>query len=322
LQLNGFKHVAGIHCSSSSIADILRYDGQALSEPMVFGLGSGLGFIFSNDARYSPRYRFNGRALDLEGKFYALFGVRLPWAGRWDPDAIERALSQGRPLVAQTDIAYLPYYDGAHFPLHGIVVTGWDGRRAQVADTFSNDPQSVTEGELRAALEGEGSPFMDPPYRIAAAPRIAATIDADTLSRAILTAAREMLEPVVAGTGIPAMHRLVAEREAWRDSADWTWSARFAYQGIEKRGTGGGGFRTMYARFLEEAREVLPAIDRVRAIHRMHDSSSRWSAMAQDLKHAFVKEDRSGLDAAADRLHDIAVHETALLADLREALPD
>jgi hypothetical protein len=320
MHLPNFPHAAGTHSSSSAIADILRYDGQPLSEPMVFGLGSGLGFTFSDDARYSPRYRFNGRALDLEGKFYSLFGVQLPWVGRWDPEAIERALAQGRPLIAQTDIAYLPYYDGVHLPLHGIVVTGWDGGRAHVADAFSGELQGVSESELRAALEGEGSPFMDPPCRIAAAPRIAVTVDSDSLARAILTAARDMLEPVVPGTGIPAMHRLVSAREAWRDSPDWTWSARFAYQGIEKRGTGGGGFRTMYARFLEEAREALPAIDRVRAIHRMHDSSSRWSALAQDLKHAFVKDDRSGLDHAAERLHGIAVHETALLADLREAL--
>lgn len=320
MQLRNFPHVAGTHCSSSSIADILRYDGQELSEAMVFGLGSGLGFVFSNDARYSPRYRFNGRALDLEGKFYSLFGVQLPWAGRWDEAAIARALGQGRPLIAQTDIAYLPYYDGVHFPLHGIVVTGWVEGRAQVADTFSGELQSVTAAQLRAALEGEGSPFMDPPYRIAPAPRLEIRIDAATLSRAILVTAREMLEPVAPGTGVPAMQQLVAEREAWRDSPDWIWGARFAYQGIEKRGTGGGGFRTMYAKFLEEARELLPVIDRIRAVHRMHDSSSRWSAMAQDLKRAFVEEDRSGIDAAADRLHHIAVHETALLADLREAL--
>jgi len=320
IELHGFPHVAGTHCSSSSIADILRYDGRELSEAMVFGLGSGLGFVFSNDARYSPRYRFNGRALDLEGKFYSLFGVQLPWAGRWDEAAIERALAQGRPLLAQTDIAYLPYYDGVHFPLHGIVVTGWDNGHAQVADTYSNELQSIDGAQLRAALEGEGSPFMDAPYRIAPAPRVEVTVDADTVSRAIVIAAREMLEPVVAGTGLPAMRQLIAERAAWRDSEDWVWSARFAYQGIEKRGTGGGGFRTMYARFLEEARELLPAIDRVRAVHRMHDSASRWSAMAQDLKRAFVDEDPSGIDAAAERLHGIAVHETALLADLRDAL--
>jgi hypothetical protein len=207
-----------------------------------------------------------------------------------------------------------------HFPLHGIVVTGWDGSHACVADTFSNEIQKVEASELRAALEGEGSPFMDPPYRIAPAPRVEVQIDAELLARAIRVAVNDMLEPRVAGTGIPAMRKLLTERAAWRESPDWAWSARFAYQGIEKRGTGGGGFRTMYAHFLEEARELLPAIDRVRAVHRMHDSSSRWSAMAQELKHAFVKEDKSGIDAAADRLHDIAVSETSLLADLRDAL--
>jgi hypothetical protein len=116
------------------------------------------------------------------------------------------------------------------------------------------------------------------------------------------------------------MHQLAAQAHEWRDSSDWSWSARFAYQGIEKRGTGGGGFRTLYAHFLEESRPFLPAIDRVRGVQRMQDSSARWSAMARDLKRAFAEDDRSGIDAAADRLHGIAVHETALLADLREAL--
>lgn len=321
MELPAFPHVAGTHCSSSSIADILRYDGQALSEAMVFGLGSGLGFIFSSDARYSPAYRFNGRALDLEGKFYSLFGARLPWVGRWDPDAIARAIGQGRPVIAQTDIAYLPYYDRVHFPLHGIVVTGWDGERAQVADTFSNELQTIDATALRDALVGEGSPFMDAPFRFAAAPRIDARPDADAVARAILVAAREMLEPAVEGTGIPAMRKLASDRIGWRAGPDWEWSARFAYQGIEKRGTGGGGFRRLYAHFLEESRPLLPAIAKVRAVERMHESAARWTALAAELKRAFVEKDPSRIDAAADRLQDIAVFETALLADLRDAIP-
>ena len=322
MELRDFPHIPGTHCSSSSIADILRYDGQPLGEAMVFGLGSGLGFICSDDPRYSPRFRFNGRALDLEGKFYALFGAPLRWCGRWDPDAIERALAQGRPVIAQTDIAYLPYYDRVHFPLHGIVVTEWNAEHARVADTYSNELQTITATELHDALAGEGSPFMDPPFRFAAAPRIVPRIDAATLARAIRVAAREMLEPAVPGTGIPAMRELAADRVAWRESADWAWSARFAYQGIEKRGTGGGGFRTLYARFLEEARGVLPAVDKVRGVDRMRESAARWSALAQELKRAFVHDDPAGIDAAAERLQQIAIAETALLADLREALPD
>jgi hypothetical protein len=318
LQLPDFPHVAGIHCSSSSIADILRFDGQALSEAMVFGLGSGLGFVFSSEARHSPQYRFNGRALDLEGKFYALFGSALAWSREWAPEAIAAGLRRGRPILGQTDIAYLPYYDGVHFPMHGIVVTGWDGTHATLADTFSNELQSVTGAQLREALRGEGCPFMDEPYHFAAVPPIEARVDADAIARSVLVTAREMLEPSIAGTGIPAMRSLAAAGEAWRESADWKWSARFNYQGIEKRGTGGGGFRALYARFLEEALPIAPQLARVRPVERMREAAARWSAMAGELKRAFVDDDPAAIGRAAARLDGIATLETALLADLRD----
>ena len=317
MQLSDFPHVAGIHCSSSSIADILRYDGQALSEAMVFGLGSGLGFVQSGDARFSPQYRFNGRALDLEGKFFALFGTPVAWVRRWAPEAIDAALREGRPVLAQTDIAYLPYYDGVHFPLHGIVVTGWDGERATVADTFSSELQPVTAAELHDAMRGEGSPFMEEPFRFAPAPRIEARVDAHAIARSIEVTTREMLEPAMSGTGLPAMRALAASRTAWRDSPDWRWSARFGYQAIEKRGTGGGGFRALYAAFLEEALPLVPALARIRAVERMRESATRWSLMAQALKRAFVEDLPGAIEEAAAHLDDIAAFESALLADLR-----
>ncbi len=282
---------------------------------MVFGLGSGLGFIYARGPGQSPVHRFNGRALDLEGKFYALFDRPLQWAGAWQPEAIAAALESGRPLLAQTDLAYLPYYEPVHFPLHGIVVTGWDGGVAEVADTYSAELQRVSAESLRAALEGEGTPFMQP-YRIAAAPRIAFTLDAARLERAIARTALAMLEPDIPGTGLPAMRLLIEERVSWRESPDWAWSARFAYQSIEKRGTGGGGFRGLYAQFLEEARAWLPWIDRLDGVERMQSLAGAWSALALDCKLAFVENRPEMLDSAAERLETIISDETLLLADL------
>src|SRR5439155_13065807 len=73
--------------------------------------------------------------------------------------------------------------------------------------------------------------------------------------RAIARAASEMLEPPFAPfAGISALERLAEEAGAWPEAvADWQWCARFAYQVIERRGTGGGCFRLMNSRFLEEA---------------------------------------------------------------------
>ena len=55
-------------------------------------------------------------------------------------------------------------------------------------------------------------------------------------------------------SGLDAVRRLAEEAGSWPEAAeDWQWCARFGYQVIERRGTGGGAFRLMYSRFLEEA---------------------------------------------------------------------
>jgi hypothetical protein len=63
-----------------------------------------------------------------------------------------------------------------------------------------------------------------------------------------------MLEPELGDfQGLPALRPFAAEVGDWPEQAeDWRWCARFLYQVIERRGTGGGNFRLMYSRFLEE----------------------------------------------------------------------
>ena len=40
-----FSHQPGLHCASTALADVMRYQGHPLSEAMCFGLGAGLGFV-------------------------------------------------------------------------------------------------------------------------------------------------------------------------------------------------------------------------------------------------------------------------------------
>jgi hypothetical protein len=77
----------------------------------------------------------------------------------------------------------------------------------------------------------------------------------EAIPAAIERAATAMTEPEFRDfSGLDAVHRLAAEAGSWPEVAeDWKWCARFGYQVIERRGTGGGCFRLMYSRFLEEA---------------------------------------------------------------------
>ncbi|HET9591886.1 MAG TPA: DUF4872 domain-containing protein, partial [Solirubrobacterales bacterium] len=98
--------------------------------------------------------------------------------------------------------------------------------------------------------------------------------------RAIARAASEMLEPPFGPFGgLPALERLAAEAGSWPEAVeDWQWCARFAYQVIERRGTGGGCFRLMYSRFLAEAgREEAP----LAAV-----AAARWTELAEAFKAA------------------------------------
>lgn len=55
LDLARFSHQKGNHCGSTSLRDILRYGENQVSEALVFGLASGLGFI-----KASADYNLNG----------------------------------------------------------------------------------------------------------------------------------------------------------------------------------------------------------------------------------------------------------------------
>jgi hypothetical protein len=90
-----------------------------------------------------------------------------------------------------------------------------------------------------------------------------------------------MVEPTYGQfAGLPALRRLADQVRDWPEQArDWQWCARFGYQVIERRGTGGGNFRAMYARFLDQAGYTEPA-------RRAALASACWTALADGLREA------------------------------------
>jgi hypothetical protein len=288
----GFVHTPGHHCGSTALRNLLAFHGARISEETAFGLGAGAGFYYLAMEDGSPSRWFNGRTARLEETFRELTGAALRLhtfpaeAGEEAWEAARAEVDGGRPALLLTDIYYLDHYgSSAHFPGHAVVLAGYEDDVALLSDTGFEQLQATRlENLARARHSGhpayplEGHMFT-----------VEGTVDPEQLEaavpQAIARAAREMLEPPFGPfAGIPALERLAEEAGAWPEVAeDWRWCARFGYQVIERRGTGGGCFRLMYSRFLAEAGREEASLASAAA--------ARWTELADALKAASEPEE-------------------------------
>ncbi len=318
LQLDGFQNLVGHHCSSSALRSVLHYDGIEISEALAFGLGSGLGFFYAVEPQGSPTRRFNGRAPDLEGNFYALVGAALEWAGEWQPERIRMALSENRPVLAQTDIFPIPYYDDAHFIGHGVAVVGLTGDEVWVADIAAPGFSKMTLQNFHDAVAPAHYPLLTP-FSYAPAPKLL-HLDVEGMApRAVAKTVMYMLEPPTPLEGVPGIFALADDLPSWLELPDLSWAARFGYQAIEKRGTGGGGFRYLYRDFLEE---VQPYVGFDTALLKgFAEAGDLWREVADVLKHIAFAEtpgaQRRGLLEVQAKLYGVGVLEARLFTTLR-----
>ncbi len=254
----GFRHVPGAHCGSTALRNLLAFHGVECSEELVLGLGAGACFFYVTFEDQSPSRFTNGRAARLEQNFLELTGAGLAMETEEDPEAAweiaRRIVDEGRPAILLTDLYHLDHYGrSAHFPGHAVVLAGYDREVAYLSDTGFEQLQTTTLPSLALARHEQhpAQPLAGDLFHIPG--RVAIELR-DAVPAAVQRAVDQMVDPELGELqGLPALRRFAAEVGRWPEHAqDWRWCARFGYQVIERRGTGGGNFRTMYARFLHE----------------------------------------------------------------------
>ncbi|PSP97274.1 hypothetical protein BRC89_11960 [Halobacteriales archaeon QS_4_70_19] len=351
MRIDGFDHATGAHCGSTSLRDLSDCYGWGLSEPACFGLGSGLGFVYL-DLPMSPWHMLIGRPLWLETAFFETLAVPHTerrgddWERAWDD--VKDHLAAGDPVMVFVDLYYLDYYDtDTHFAPHSLLVVGYDEDAdateaphadpdagtgvAYMADSEFEEVQPLPLSSLRAAWSATDMLPLDNRYIVAEGdPR--ADVGA-AVREAIVETARYMLDPADAtrdtlgdrmnmGThGLPGIHAFAESMADWPAVEDPSWTARFAYQNVERRGTGGGAFRGLYAPFLDELGTEAGLPDRF--AEEMHGIAGDWSSLAAVLYEASERDPDDMaplLDEAAERVHAVADREETFYGDVLAAL--
>src|SRR5438105_2742796 len=146
MRVAAYPHRKAVHCGSGTLASALAHRGLSLSEPMVFGLGAGLGFALHEGEPPQQASRFFvGRSPSFEQDLCASLGAELTVeqydkpAGAWARCC--ELVAQGKPALVYTDLSEMPYIGARnHWYGHLVAVIGHEGDEAVISDNERPEP--------------------------------------------------------------------------------------------------------------------------------------------------------------------------------------
>ena len=253
------RHAA--HCESGVVSNLISHHGVPISEAMVFGLSAALSFAYLPFIKLSglpliayrlpPKSIIKGlaKALAVEFRFETF---RTPVAGQARLDAL---LAQGQVVGLQTSVYWLPYFPEDmrfHFNAHNILVYGKEGNDYLISDPVGEQSVRCDAASLSRARFAKG--VLAPKGLLYTIQKLGgSTITPQAARKAILKTCRTMLAPIpiIGVRGI----RMLANKVGALDPAAHASSLYVGHivRMQEEIGTGGAGFRFLYAAFLQEA---------------------------------------------------------------------
>jgi hypothetical protein len=314
VSIPGFSPYVGQHCETVATGSLLRAAGIELSEPLLFGLGEGLGFIFINLGSL-PLPFVGGRVkpFELTATLCANLGLECvavetsSKAKAWS--ALESALRAGRPVGLQLDCYHLEYFTKpVRFAGHFVAAYGFDERDVLLVDTAQQgSAQRTARASLERARFEKGPMAAKARSWTIAAPKRPKDL-APAIRKALRANAAAYLSPAFKGASYHGIRKLADSLPRWLGIAkDPAADLSLASLLMEKAGTGGSLFRNFFRDFLREARDHLGAKP---ALQRAHDafaeSAREWGAVASCIESAGRSGDAALLEDAAARCRRIA----------------
>lgn len=278
-----FPHRQSAHCESGVAANLLTHHGLPFSEAMAFGVGSGLFFAYFPFVRINhlPLTTFRSAPGRIIRQVAKRLGVGVTF--RTFRDAangmaeLDRLLADGVPVGAQTGVYWLPYFPPAlrfHFNAHNLVVCGKEGDSYRISDPVFEEPVLCGAADLARARFARGP--LAPNGKLFYLTNVPKTVDpAPAVREAIREVCRLMTRIPIPFIGVRGIHYLAGQVESWLSRFGERRALLYLGNVIrmqEEVGTGGGGFRFIYAAFLQEAAAVLDE-------RRLLDFSKRMTAI-------------------------------------------
>lgn len=272
MELN-IEHKPAAHCENGVISALLRFNGINLSEPMIFGLASGLFFT------HLPFIKMGGMAVTSFRTFPGVLFKRIMKAlnikfesrrflnKKHSMDALDHVLLHlKKPVGCVVGMYYLPYAPieyRFHFNGHNICIIGKKEKMNTYTVLDSNATEKVTiswRDLLKVRFpKGGVYPLMGQMYWIKSVPSSIPDLK-PLILKAIHKTCHDMafqpkFIPYVGCNGIITLSKRIRTWEMSMGPRRAKLNLAQVIRMQEEIGTGGAGFRFVYGAFLQEASE-------------------------------------------------------------------
>ena len=329
---NNFKHLQAAHCENGVTVNLLHSIGvDKITEPLAFGIGAGLFYIYIPFLKINngPAIAFRtqpGLIFKRTCKSLGIPVVRKKFSSKKEAASfLQTCIDSGRPVGCQVGVYYLSYFPKAyrfHFNAHNLIVYGSEGDNYLISDPVMETTTTLTRYELervrfaKGALAPRGQIYYPAEKKI-----ITDDVIRKGIKNGIKKSADDMLNIPMFFIGVKGIRYTAKKIKTWRNKLGIKTAGLYLAQLVrmqEEIGTGGGGFRYIYAAFLQEAYGYLPNDVLLKSSTIMTEAGDLWRSAA--VQAAGIYKGRIGSQADFDVMGDYLLKIAELEKQAFEAL--
>ena len=320
-----FIHQHAAHCESGVASALFRDQGFDISEALVFGIGSGIffGHLFFVKMVGLPITTYRSQPGAIFRKAGKRLGVKFVTQRFRNPqkgmDELRRLLKEGKIVGMTTNIYWLSYFPNRfrfQFNGHNLIALREIAGGFRVSDPVLEHPVDCLAEDLERArfahgpLEPHG--FMYYPQSVPQNPDI---------KKACILGMKDtcnmMLRipiPIFGVRGIRFLAKRIKKSPHKLGFAEACRHLANIVRMQEEIGTGGAGFRFIYAAFLQEAAELFGSAELIDLSKEMTAIGDIWREFA--VMSARIIKQRGQTEDTFDNIYDILME----CADREEVL--
>lgn len=327
-----FTHQQSAHCENGVVSNLMKYNGFEVSEPMVFGIGSGLMFCYIPflKVNHAPAITYRSMPGTIFNRFAKRVGIKIKrekFSSNTKAQArLDENLKNNNPVGLQVGVYNLSYFPDEyrfHFNAHNLVVYGKENNNYLISDPVMETVTELSDKELEKVRFAKGAlaPKGHMYYPINFPKEISLE---KAIVKGIKQSCKDMLAPVPI-VGVKGMKVVAALIRKWPKTKGTKVANHYLGQIVrmqEEIGTGGGGFRYIYAAFLQESGKLLNNDKLLELSKDMTQIGDLWRDFAVDASRIYRNRNSKtvGYDNIASQLEVIADKEKELFKALKKAI--